>query len=705
MLEIKHFYEFAEFRLDLKNKSLTRHNSPVQITRKMFETLLVLVENADRLVEKDELMRKIWHDRFVEETNLTFNIKMLRKALGDRAGEPRFIETVPRRGYRFIAEVREVFEEKKIPPIVVSPAPEKPILRHSYRFGAILAILLTSSIVLAWIWKINPSEAHAPVLNAQFEAAKISETGRVQNAVISPSGELIAYSNQVNGLQSLWLRDLETSNNIQIVPPSEEKYYGLAFSNDGATLFFTRKNGAVSEQPSIYRIPVFGGVPVKIADEAQGWISLSPDDKTLLFVRYEPGVKDFNKLMMVETDGRGEREIKTSERQRVFWSSALAPDGRTVASAYGHSMNGGQEMGLVETDVETGAMTEMTAEKFFHVKDLKWLPNKSGLLFTAKKKINEKCRIWKLDYRQRTVAALTSDAIDYDNLSLTARADRVVATTYAADFHLYLKDAANPKNFNAVTQARDKFGFAPDNRIVYASDTAGNEDIWVIDADGTNQRQLTTDRNLDFSPLVAPDTRFIYFTSNRSGESQIWRMDADGSNQTQITRRAGGYPRFVTKDGGWLYFQDFVSEKLTKISTDGGAERVYDEDYGFLQAFSPDGSKLAFLIRNPQTGLVEIRVAMLETGKVIKTFAPAAQTKSTSFLLCWRDESTLVYSLDEPIAEDTLWEQNLDRPKPEPAGELGRERIVDLQYSPDGRNLALIRGTWQHDAYLIRGFK
>src|SRR5215213_3652183 len=113
MSEIKQFYEFSDFRLDLTNKVLVRNGENIPITRKMFETLFVLVENADRLMEKDELMQRIWHDRYVEESNLTFNIKMLRKALGDEAAHPRFIETVPRRGYRFIAKVR-LAEEKDV---------------------------------------------------------------------------------------------------------------------------------------------------------------------------------------------------------------------------------------------------------------------------------------------------------------------------------------------------------------------------------------------------------------------------------------------------------------------------------------------------------------------------------------------------------------------------------------------------------------
>src|SRR6266702_4337227 len=102
-----HFYEFGTFRLDPVAKVLFCEGKPVSLTPKVFDTLQIFVEHAGRLLEKDELMQRIWQDRFVEESNLTFNIKMLRRALNDDAHEPRFIETVPRRGYRFIAEVKE----------------------------------------------------------------------------------------------------------------------------------------------------------------------------------------------------------------------------------------------------------------------------------------------------------------------------------------------------------------------------------------------------------------------------------------------------------------------------------------------------------------------------------------------------------------------------------------------------------------------
>src|SRR5262245_46164438 len=113
-LLINHFYRFGEFTLDTDQRVLLREGRALPLTPKVFDMLLVLVENNGRIVGKDELMNRLWPDTFVEETNLTFNIKQLRKSLGDDARCPLYIETVARRGYRFIANVEEVLSERAV---------------------------------------------------------------------------------------------------------------------------------------------------------------------------------------------------------------------------------------------------------------------------------------------------------------------------------------------------------------------------------------------------------------------------------------------------------------------------------------------------------------------------------------------------------------------------------------------------------------
>src|SRR5262249_17912453 len=107
-LLMKHLYQFGDFTVDTDQRVLLRGGKPLQMTPKVFDTLLILLENSGRIAEKDELMNRLWPDTFVEDGNLAFNIQQIRKSLGDNARHPTYIETIPRRGYRFIAMVEEI---------------------------------------------------------------------------------------------------------------------------------------------------------------------------------------------------------------------------------------------------------------------------------------------------------------------------------------------------------------------------------------------------------------------------------------------------------------------------------------------------------------------------------------------------------------------------------------------------------------------
>src|SRR6476620_12627034 len=108
MLPANPHYRFGDFIVDTDQKVLLRQEKAVPLTPKLFETLLILVENGGRIVQKEQFMERLWPQTFVEEANLTSNIQQLRKSLGDNARQPHYIETVTKRGYRFIANVQRM---------------------------------------------------------------------------------------------------------------------------------------------------------------------------------------------------------------------------------------------------------------------------------------------------------------------------------------------------------------------------------------------------------------------------------------------------------------------------------------------------------------------------------------------------------------------------------------------------------------------
>jgi len=426
-LETKNFYDFGDFRLDLTEKVLLRDGKFIPITPKVFETLCVLVEGAGHTIKKDELMQRIWQDRFVEESNLTFNIKMLRKALGDDASNPTFIETVPRRGYRFIAEVKEIAAESEAEitlPKIDSLTAEKEFTggksKKIYIPIIAAAVLLVGAITFGIRFVQSSGEGNdAPVLSAPFSSEKLSTDGNVWHAVVSPDGKNVVYLTLNGGKQSVWLRQLESSNNIQIIPPSDDIYVGLALSPDGNFLYFTRRPKLVEGQADIYRVSIFGGVPQKIVGETQGWISVSPDGGKISFVRcYYREDENCSLWIADSADGQNEKKLASRPRPLRIGDNEISPGGKTVAFAAGQSRTGANEFGLVEVDIESGAERELTAQKFFNIKSLAWLPNQSDLLLTASRVPSNTFRIWQISATSGDASPLTKDSETYSALSL-----------------------------------------------------------------------------------------------------------------------------------------------------------------------------------------------------------------------------------------------------------------------------------------------
>jgi Tol biopolymer transport system component len=155
-------------------------------------------------------------------------------------------------------------------------------------------------------WLVRRQSSTAPILSKPFSLEKLSTDGGVFHVAISPDGKNIVYTHRVVGKQGLWLRQLETSTNVPIVPPSDDFYGGLAIAPDGDTVYFVR--GSLADpQLSIYRMSIFGGVPQKVTDGTQGWISISSDGKKISYVRCPYTDNDYCSLYIADAlDGQNE---------------------------------------------------------------------------------------------------------------------------------------------------------------------------------------------------------------------------------------------------------------------------------------------------------------------------------------------------------------------------------------------------------------
>ena len=213
--QAKVIFEFGSFRLNPAERLLLRDQASVHLPPKAFDALLVLVENRGHLLEKDELLRRVWPDTFVEESNLAQHISLLRKALQDGEDGPRYIETVPRRGYRFIAEVRELGGIATDTKVSSGPTPSPPSgvpesVRPQYRFSTLTyaiaapALLLLVFILTLPVWKPHRSSGPAPIQSLAVLP--------LQNLSADPAQEYFA-----DGMTEALITDLAKIHGLKVI--------------------------------------------------------------------------------------------------------------------------------------------------------------------------------------------------------------------------------------------------------------------------------------------------------------------------------------------------------------------------------------------------------------------------------------------------------------------------------------------------------
>ena len=711
-----HLYRFADFTIDASQRVLLRAGKPVALTPKAFDTLLVLVESVGRIVEKEELKKKLWPDTFVAEANIAFNIQQLRKALGDDARNPRYIETVARRGYRFMANVETIGNEGSEKHVADHSTHEnsEPVAENSAapptieqrRLDILLPFAVGTILLLAGagllVWKVsnrarttgNLQSSTNASLSSHLKVEQLTATGQSYHVAISPDGRYVAYERVLENKAAIWLRQLGANTNVELVPPTG-RIYGLSFNTAGDYLYFVR-----GDPPALYRVSLVGGPPTKIAEGVEGSFSISRQNDQIAFIRQSvnaTGQREYA-LITANPDGQNERQLLNGIHPFGLDTPLWTPDGRAILCAYGNTTGGSQDVSLIEVSATDGEKTDLVTDKFFRITKMAWLANGAGLLLSARKNLGENNQLWRLSYPGMQLTQLTEGLISYADLSLTSDAQKGVASQETLTSDLWVGAVDNPRALNKITQASGNFCWAPDGRLIYSSTASGNRDLWTMHRDGSDQRQLTVDGAMDVSPRVTPDNRFIVFISNRTGAFQVWRMNIDGSNQIQLTN--GGPKNYlaISPDSKWVFYNTTDDWHLWRVSVDGGQAMELTKYYASLPSVSPDQKSIICLGRQ---GPRREFLILPELGGEPLQRVEIPANGFTGYRIKWTaDSEALIYMSfrDGPIA---IVKQSLDGGRVQDLALFSEDELFDFDLSDDGQFLGVTRGGWFHDVVLI----
>jgi eukaryotic-like serine/threonine-protein kinase len=736
-------WEFGPFRLDEAERTLLRDGGPVGLTPKVFDTLVALLERSGHLVEKDELMTRLWPDTFVEEGALTRNISDLRKALG----EVKYVETVPKRGYRFVAPVREISDESAVSIVDMTTEAQLAIeeeeegeptalsmreqqTRPERSLKTYLATLLTGGVLIAvgalglrqfLKPKTSSDETRRPFQNMQV--SRFTASGNVQTAAISPDGKYIATALEEGGLQSLWVRQVAVNTSgFRLIAPAPVEYLGMTFSNDGNFIYYVSyvRNQLEAE---LYQLPVLGGTPRRLPITIDTPVSFSPAGDRFAYIASFISSKGEDYINVADVDGGREQTLVTRHKPGFLATypggPAWAPDGKSIAYAASGTIAGDiHHVRVFVVNVEDRTERQLTEQSWREIGRVAWLGDGSGLVISAREQKDAQRQLWFISYPEGVARKITNDLHDYDSVSLSGDARTLAAVQTQAAFSIAITPHSDGRQaspgasvtseiYSEVGIGRERVAWTPNHRLLYSSRVSGNWDIWSMNKDGSDQRQLTFDSHNDLFPTISPDGRYIYFASDRAGAFNIWRMEFDGSHsvgQTQLTRGDNQIFPELTPDSRWVLYQQGLGPggaSIWRVPAAGGEPERLTDNVTLRPVSSPDGRLLAYVYLDGQGRGLAVRA--LEGGEASRKFPFPSTVRSRVFR--WTpDGQALAYIVDEKGVSN-IWLQPLNGSPPRQLTNFKAGQLLSFAWSPDGQWLAHISHTATSDVVLLRDFK
>ena len=594
-------YEFGPFRLDVAEHMLLRHGQPVPLTPKIFAVLTVLVQNHGHLVEKDTLLKEVWPDSFVEEGTLNRSVSVLRKAFGDSPSGHRYIETVPTRGYRFVAPVAEclhaesdIRHQRHGPPAVDSQAAHsdsKSILERSVapalrirgakRAAAVTGVLLIVGAISYGVVNLTELTRNAPVTVAPVHR-QVTFKGKEGDPALSPDGSRIAYVSAGKPDKLLMVQELAGGQPLEVFSAPEIGH--VRWSPDGSELLiWTRGSG----RDGLYILPQLGGTPRRIVAD-QYLACWSPDGATIAVATYLGG-----KIWFLNKDGRHQRSVSLQDVHSSIWDIDWSPANGLLTFI----TNDNQRRYTIWTVRPDGSDKKKVVTADTEISSARWAPDGHGIYFS--RRLDQTFSFYKIpvhggDENPEPVATTLLTGLEAEpSFALSADGRRLVYARAPFFSNLWMLEAAasvsnrttGPKELTHGTSLVERPSISPDGTsVVFNIGHEGRANLYVMPITGGSPKQLTFLDSFNLEGVWSPDGTRIAFASTQGGRPRVWTVDA-----------AGGIPRPLVSsdlsgesfDLTWspatpILFQQPGNQNYYELDPETGRERLLLSEPGRL---------------------------------------------------------------------------------------------------------------------------
>jgi Tol biopolymer transport system component/DNA-binding winged helix-turn-helix (wHTH) protein len=588
---------FGVFEANLGSGELHKHGVKVPLPGQPFQVLAILLERSGELVTREELRRQVWRDdTFVDfEQALNTAIAKIRHALGDDADNPRFVETLPRRGYRFIAPVGK--------PVSQARAPKRRFARLSPKW-ILLTIGLTAIVLLAsfGLWHIRreiPLTAASPLEIVPLTAL----AGDQRSPTFSPDGSRVAFSNYDGNNSGIYIAMIGGEKPLRLTD------FGLApaWSPDGRQVAFVRRKGE-KELSAIYVVPALGGTPRQLYTgyidatfiESLSW---SPDGESLAFAQREPdNIHAWIALLSLADNST--RPLTSSSPQDHDFIPAFSPDGRSVAFARGS--NSGVANDLFVIPAKGGEAKRLTFDNRA-IFGLTWTPNSRELVFSSAR--GGIPILWRVPISGGTPQPFAGISTVAWFPTISPKGNQLAFRNSARHDTVWRLDLADEKQRRGPPQcviATKGLNWRPDvspdgSKIAFESIQTGLglSEIWTCNSDGSNCAQVTSLHGTAGTARWSPDGRYIAFEFRPKERSEVYLVDLNGGTPRVLSTLPGAdnlAPNW-SGDGQWIYFTSNSGGgpfQLWKVRATGGAPVQVTKNGGVYGIESADARSLYY---------------------------------------------------------------------------------------------------------------
>ncbi len=632
----------------------------------------------------DKSLRKEATDRYQTVAEMRRDLDELRQALAQHSsGQPR------KRG-----ATGDIAAQPSSGSSLSNESSRKIITRG---FLVAAALLVTTAVGIG-VYKLSRMRSQPVNLSpANLQFTKLTAQGISDLGAISPDGKYVAYVSDRGNSDAVLLRQTANENTVQLVPPRPGfSNWGCEFTPDGDSLVCLYVERAHLNNSFFERIPLIPGQTQKLIEHVDSLPGFSPDGKQIAYVQLD--ANDVRHLLIADLDGRNPRELThQNEHHFPFRSVTWSADGKLVAA-----IDLIKEAGcdpcyrVLGVRIDNQTEVKLTANHWDNIRKIAWLPDNTGFLMSARDRAGSNEGLWLISYPGGQAQRLTNELSIFEGLSIAADGKRIITSQAARPMALWVMPAADPTRAQKLTPIDGQYSWTTwthDGRIIYAL----GPDLWIMNANGSERRQLTFGLRGVTHPDVSPDDRFVIFSSPRTGKFNIWRLElATGALQQLTDGSMEQWPTYAP-DGKWIVYRTFAEGKAIfwKIPVEGGSATPIVEsnlDISML-AISPDNNLISYQYRDIKNGKYMTAIRSFDGGGVEKTWDHMSGGYSRQFS---QDGKGLIYS-----DTNNLWMQPLDGDRPKRLTNFNNEHMVWFSLSRDGQNLAFARGNWIWDIVLI----